>query len=116
VSERVKLPALAALSGVNSTSHPSNLYAIKPDGSGLRQLTHSSIDGWVGPLMTGDGSTDNAAMGKVIFLMNVSLDGYIEAPNHSLDWTIDAGGTGRLAPHERRSGDDPRGAPARLQR
>jgi dihydrofolate reductase len=31
---------------------------------------------------------DNAAMGKVIFLMNVSLDGYIETPDHSLDWTI----------------------------
>ena len=124
--------------------------------------------------------TDNAAMGKVIFLMNVSLDGYIETPDHSLDWTINddellawfnermssfeaivygrrlyelmnaywptaesdpaatgpmvefariskhetegrrvelhAGGTGRLAPHERRSGDDPRGAPAGLQR
>jgi dihydrofolate reductase len=27
-------------------------------------------------------------MGKVIFLMNVSLDGYIETPDHSLDWTI----------------------------
>ena len=27
-------------------------------------------------------------MGKVIFLMNVSLDGYIESPDHSLDWTI----------------------------
>ncbi len=24
---------------------PSNLYAIRPDGSGLHQLTHSSIDG-----------------------------------------------------------------------
>lgn len=33
-------------------------------------------------------STDNAAMGKVIFLMNVSLDGYIETPEHSLDWAI----------------------------
>ena len=31
--------------------------------------------------------TDNAAMGKVVFLMNVSLDGYIETPDHSLDWT-----------------------------
>jgi dihydrofolate reductase len=31
---------------------------------------------------------ENAAMGKVIFLMNVSLDGYIETPDHSLDWTI----------------------------
>jgi dihydrofolate reductase len=27
-------------------------------------------------------------MGKVIFLMNVSLDGYIETPDHSLDWTV----------------------------
>ena len=33
------------LSGVNSTPHPSNLYTIRPDGSGLRQLTHSSVDG-----------------------------------------------------------------------
>lgn len=29
-------------------------------------------------------------MGKVVFLMNVSLDGYIETPDHSLDWsTVD---------------------------
>ena len=27
-------------------------------------------------------------MGKVIFLLNVSLDGYIESPDRSLDWTI----------------------------
>lgn len=33
------------LGNIASTPHPSNLYAIKPDGSGLRQLTHSSIDG-----------------------------------------------------------------------
>jgi dihydrofolate reductase len=26
------------------------------------------------------------AMGKVVFLMNVSLDGYIETPDRSLDW------------------------------
>ncbi len=26
-------------------------------------------------------------MGKVIYLMNVSLDGYVETPDHSLDWT-----------------------------
>jgi dihydrofolate reductase len=31
---------------------------------------------------------DNDAMGKLIFLMNVSLDGYIETPDHSLDWTV----------------------------
>jgi dihydrofolate reductase len=27
-------------------------------------------------------------MGKLIYLMNVSLDGYVETPDHSLDWTI----------------------------
>ncbi|MGH2357948.1 MAG: dihydrofolate reductase family protein [Candidatus Limnocylindria bacterium] len=26
-------------------------------------------------------------MGKLIYLLNVSLDGYIETPDHSLDWT-----------------------------
>ena len=29
-------------------------------------------------------------MGKLIYLMNVSLDGFVEAPDHSLDWaTVD---------------------------
>jgi dihydrofolate reductase len=27
-------------------------------------------------------------MGKLIYLLNVSLDGYVETPDHSLDWTI----------------------------
>jgi dihydrofolate reductase len=27
-------------------------------------------------------------MGKLIYLMNVSLDGYIETPDHGLDWTV----------------------------
>ena len=27
-------------------------------------------------------------MGKLVYLMNVSLDGYVETPDHSLDWTI----------------------------
>jgi dihydrofolate reductase len=26
-------------------------------------------------------------MGKVVYLMNVSLDGFVETPDHSLDWT-----------------------------
>ena len=26
-------------------------------------------------------------MGKLVYLMNVSLDGYVETPDHSLDWT-----------------------------
>jgi Tol biopolymer transport system component len=30
---------------IKSTDHPSNLYTLKPDGSDLRQLTHSSVDG-----------------------------------------------------------------------
>jgi hypothetical protein len=35
----------------------------------------------------GGSHDDNAAMSKVIFL-KVSLDGQIETPDHSLDWTI----------------------------
>ncbi|MGZ8475822.1 MAG: dihydrofolate reductase family protein [Candidatus Limnocylindria bacterium] len=27
-------------------------------------------------------------MGKLIYLMNVSLDGFVETPDHSLDWSI----------------------------
>jgi dihydrofolate reductase len=27
-------------------------------------------------------------MGKLIYLMNASLDGYIETPDHSLDWAV----------------------------
>ena len=27
-------------------------------------------------------------MGKLIYLLNVSLDGFIETPDHSLDWTL----------------------------
>ena len=27
-------------------------------------------------------------MGKLIYLLNVSLDGFIETPDHRLDWTI----------------------------
>jgi dihydrofolate reductase len=27
-------------------------------------------------------------MGKLIYLLNVSLDGFIETPDHSLDWTV----------------------------
>jgi dihydrofolate reductase len=27
-------------------------------------------------------------MGKLIYLMNVSLDGFVETPDHSLDWAI----------------------------
>ena len=27
-------------------------------------------------------------MGKLIYLLNVSLDGYVETPDHSLDWAV----------------------------
>ena len=33
------------LSGIHDTTQPSNLYLIKPDGTGLRQLTHGSVNG-----------------------------------------------------------------------
>lgn len=28
------------------------------------------------------------AVGKLIYLLNVSLDGFVETPDHSLDWTV----------------------------
>lgn len=31
---------------------------------------------------------DNAAVGRLIYSMNVSLDGYVAAPDGSLDWTV----------------------------
>jgi dipeptidyl aminopeptidase/acylaminoacyl peptidase len=33
------------LGNIQATDHPSNVYGIKPDGTGLRQLTHRSVDG-----------------------------------------------------------------------
>ncbi len=27
-------------------------------------------------------------MGKLIYLLNVSIDGFIETPDYSLDWTL----------------------------
>ena len=33
------------LGGIHDTDQPSNLYAIKPDGTGLRQMTRSSVNG-----------------------------------------------------------------------
>ena len=27
-------------------------------------------------------------MGKLVYLLNVSLDGYVETPDHSLDWSV----------------------------
>ena len=27
-------------------------------------------------------------MGKLVYLMNVSLDGYVEGPDHALDWSV----------------------------
>jgi dihydrofolate reductase len=33
-------------------------------------------------------TASEATMGKLVYLMNVSLDGYVETPDHSLDWTI----------------------------
>jgi Tol biopolymer transport system component len=47
------------LGNIVSTAKPSNLYAIKPDGSDLRQLTHSSKDGSMrigGPHWSPDGT------------------------------------------------------------
>ena len=47
------------LGNIQDTDQPSNLYAIKPDGTGLRQLTHRSVDGTMritGPRWAPDGT------------------------------------------------------------
>jgi Tol biopolymer transport system component len=33
------------MGNMHTTPHPSNVYLVRPDGTGLRQLTHSSVDG-----------------------------------------------------------------------
>jgi len=33
------------LGNIQATDQPSNVYAVKLDGTGVRQLTHSSVDG-----------------------------------------------------------------------
>jgi hypothetical protein len=54
--------------------------------------------------------SDPAAIGPM-----VELAPDLERETEGRRLELHAGGTGRLAPHERRSGDDPRGAPAGLQ-
>jgi Tol biopolymer transport system component len=47
------------IGNMHTSSHPSNIYAIKPDGSGQRQVTRSSVDGSmriVFPQWTPDGT------------------------------------------------------------
>jgi dihydrofolate reductase len=38
--------------------------------------------------VTGPPTGDNRAVGKVVFLMNVSLDGYMEGRDGALDWSV----------------------------
>ena len=47
-------------------------------------------------------------MGRLIYLMNVSLDGYVETVDHGLDWTVideelTRGSTTGSGPPKRRS-------------
>jgi Tol biopolymer transport system component len=54
------------LGNIHTTDQPSNLYAIKPDGTGLRQLTYSSVDGTMRigePHWAPDGTRIVVAMG-----------------------------------------------------
>lgn len=54
------------LGNIHTIDHPSNLYLMKPDGSGLRQLTHSSTDGRMRigePRWTPDGKRVAVAVG-----------------------------------------------------
>lgn len=50
----------------HTTPHASNLYVIEPDGTGLRQVTHSSVDGnmrIVAPRWTPDGTRLTCSVG-----------------------------------------------------
>lgn len=54
------------LGNIHTIDHPSNLYLMKPDGTGLRQLTHSSTDGRLRigePRWTPDGKRVAVAVG-----------------------------------------------------
>jgi Tol biopolymer transport system component len=72
------------LGNIPSTIHPSNLYTMKPDGSGLAQLTHSSIDGSMRigqPRWDSDGTrivVSVATAGEDLSINDVRL-GWVEA-------------------------------------
>jgi dihydrofolate reductase len=46
----------------------------------------SSVAG-IGPVQTDEEPQPEVAMGKLIYTMNVSLDGYVETLDHSLEWS-----------------------------
>ncbi len=55
------------LGNMHTSTHPSNLYLIKPDGTGLHQFTHSAVDPTMriaAPHWTSDGSRIVVAIGS----------------------------------------------------
>ena len=75
------------LGNIHTTDQPSNLYVIKPDGTGLRQLTRSSIDGTMriaGPNWAPDGT-------RIVVTIGTS-----SAPDMTIDYVqlafVDAAG------------------------
>ena len=59
------------LGNASDLNEPSNLYAIKPDGTGLHQLTHSSIDG---SMKIGQPRWDPDGKRILVAVMNFSAD------------------------------------------
>ena len=60
-----------------------------------------------------EATKSGAEMGKLIYLLNVSLDGFIETPDHSLAWaSVDENST-RFNDHMRELAEPVRAAPVR---
>jgi Tol biopolymer transport system component len=59
------------LGNASGLDTPSNLYAIKPDGTGLRQLTHASVDG---TMKIGQPRWDADGSRIIVAVMNFSPD------------------------------------------
>jgi len=76
---------------VSTTSQSAAARNIRPGRSRVsRNAGHGSDEPSAGFVkIRGTARTaSETRMGKLVYLMNVSLDGYVETPDHSLDWTV----------------------------
>ncbi len=76
------------LANASDLDKPSNLYAIKPDGTGLHQLTHSSVDG---SMRIGQPRWDREGNRILVAIMNFS-PGQHELRSVNLAFVDAAGG------------------------
>lgn len=89
------------LGNIHTTDQPSNLYSIKPDGTGLRQLTHSSVDGSMRitvPHWTADGSEIVVSVATSIppsMTVDCVRPGFVDAAGgEPLLWPVETCGAG----------------------